>query len=243
MIQRNYDKLVGIVKAGLEEAFIKKAREAGALGLTVIPARGTVSNEMLNMLGLERRQYTVIEMLAPAEQTLMTIGTLAAQFQMEKPGHGIIFSIPAIRGKGVAAMFRLRDDYRQKMGLSPVPLPEIANSKKSEEISMLYEYELLHIIVKSGYADEAMDAAKAAGAQGGTIIHGRGIGIRENTKLFGVAIEPEKDILMVLVKQEESAAIMAAITEKVGLDKPGHGIAFAMPVGCTMGIAHAQQEK
>lgn len=239
MMQHNFDKIVAIVNAGQEEALIQKARTTGVLGCVAIPARGTVSNDMLDLLGLEDKQRCVVQMIARTGRTLQVMTTLSRHFQMGKAGHGIIFTLPLVRAKGINAMFHLRDEYRQKMGLAPLPLPTPPNDEQAEEESMQYEHELLHIIVKSGFADEAMEAAKAAGAQGGTIIHGRGIGIRENVKLFGVAIEPEKDILMVLVGQKEAGDVLTAITEKVGLDQPGQGIAFSVPVGRVMGIAHS----
>ncbi len=239
MNPRNFDTIMAVVNAGQEVNLIHKARSVGALGGSAVPARGTVSNEMLDMLGIEDKQRCVVQMIARSRETLSIMASLHEYFQMRNAGNGIIFTVPVPRSKGLKSLFRLRDEYRTKLGLAPLPFAAQNDEKKEpEEDEMDYAYEMLQIIVKSGFADEAMEAAKAAGAEGGTILHGRGIGIHENVKLFGVAIEPEKDILMILVKKEIAEIVMNAIAEKVGLNTPGRGIAFSMPVGHVMGIVH-----
>jgi nitrogen regulatory protein PII len=235
--------IFAIVNAGQEADLIGKARAAGALGCTALHARGTVSSDMLNMLGMENKERVVVQMISKASMTVSVMKTLAAHFQMAKAGHGIVFTVPMTRAKGVNAMFRLRDEHRVKSGLAPLPVsPTPKPAKHEAEEESMHQYELLHVIVKSGFADEAMDAAKAAGATGGTILHARGIGARESVKLFGVAIEPEKDVLMIVVKASLAEAVMLAVAEKVGLGQPGQGIAFTVPVNRVIGIAHHEPE-
>ena len=84
------------------------------------------------------------------------------------------------------------------------------------------KFELIVTIVNKGFAEDVVDAAKEAGAEGGTILKGRGTGIHENGKLFGMTIEPEKEIIL----------------SAVNLDKPHTGIAFVLDVEKTIGICH-----
>ena len=102
------------------------------------------------------------------------------------------------------------------------------------------DFDLIITIVNRGFASEVVSAAKEAGAEGGTIINGRGTGVHEQAKLFGITIEPEKEIILTFVDRSKTAGIIAAVTEAVGLDNPGKGVAFVLPVSQAIGICHLQ---
>lgn len=100
------------------------------------------------------------------------------------------------------------------------------------------QYDLIITIVNRGFADSAVEAAKLAGAQGGTIFYARGTGIHEVEKFFGITIQPEKEVILNLVKHELTKTIMHSIVEVAGLAKPGRGLSFALPVEDVLGIIH-----
>ncbi|TYQ14916.1 UNVERIFIED_CONTAM: hypothetical protein Cloal_1311 [Acetivibrio alkalicellulosi] len=102
------------------------------------------------------------------------------------------------------------------------------------------KFELIVTIVNKGFSCDVIDAAKKAGAEGGTIIHGRGTGINENAKLLGIPIEPEKEIILTLIDQEKSSKVLKSITDAVGLNTPGKGIAFVLEVDKVAGICHLE---
>ncbi|WP_045222237.1 P-II family nitrogen regulator [Desulfonatronum thioautotrophicum] len=99
-------------------------------------------------------------------------------------------------------------------------------------------FDLIVTIVNKGHSETVITASKEAGAEGGTIIPGRGTGIRENKKLWGIPIEPEKDIVLTIVPQENSDAILKAIVQASKLDKPGAGISFVLELKKVAGICH-----
>lgn len=99
-------------------------------------------------------------------------------------------------------------------------------------------YDLIITIVPKGKAETVVTAAREAGAEGGTIVYGRGTGIHERQRLFNIPIEPEKEIVLTLVPGEDSERVCQAISEATDLAKPGHGIAFVLDVKSVMGIAH-----
>lgn len=101
------------------------------------------------------------------------------------------------------------------------------------------KYDLIVTIINKGFAEEVVEASKKAGAQGGTIMRGRGTGIHETAKIFGIPIEPEKEIVLTLIDRTKTEQVMASITEALELEKPGKGIAFILDVGKTVGICHA----
>ena len=94
---------------------------------------------------------------------------------------------------------------------------------------------LIVTIVNKGYSDNVMIAARAAGARGGTVINARGTGNFETSELLGGAIEPSKEIVLILAENSMRANIMTAIYNEAGLDTRGMGISMAVPVDGALG--------
>ena len=101
---------------------------------------------------------------------------------------------------------------------------------------MNFEHEVIFCIVNAGFADAVMDAAKEYGARGGTVIHARGTANSEVEKRFEIAVQPEKEMVMILVPSQIKDDILHALYRAVGLKTPGQGIAFSMPVDAAVGI-------
>ena len=98
------------------------------------------------------------------------------------------------------------------------------------------EYQMVICIVNTGFSPIVMDAARNAGARGGTIIHGRGTANSKAEKLFQIVVQPDKEIVMIIVKSEIKDAVMSAVNENAGLDTEGQGIAFSLPIDRTIGL-------
>jgi nitrogen regulatory protein PII len=81
-----------------------------------------------------------------------------------------------------------------------------------------------------------MDVAREAGALGGTIINARGQGHQGAVKFFGISVEDEKEIILILSNKEKKAAIMRAVCETHGLNSNAQGIIFALPVDNVLGL-------
>ena len=97
---------------------------------------------------------------------------------------------------------------------------------------------LIVTIVRKGWGSTVLEASVAAGARGGTVLGGRGAGINEKEKIFGVSIEPEKEIVLTLVQSTRADAILDAIMQAAELNEVGRGIAFVLPVDKVVGVAH-----
>ncbi len=102
---------------------------------------------------------------------------------------------------------------------------------------MEYQHEVVLCIVNSGYSEAVMDAAKKVGARGGTIINARGTASKEAETFFHITIEPEKEIVMILVPSAIKEQVLKALYEEVGLDSAGQGIAFSLPVDGVVGLS------
>ena len=97
------------------------------------------------------------------------------------------------------------------------------------------KFVLLNVIADKGNVDLIMDAARDAGATGGTVIPAKGTGA-EIAKIFGVVISEEKELIYIVAKREERDAIMKAVMEKAGKDSDAHAIVFSIPVEKVIGI-------
>jgi nitrogen regulatory protein PII len=99
------------------------------------------------------------------------------------------------------------------------------------------DFVLVVTIVKKGWGDEVVKASRKAGAQGGTILFGRGTGIHENKSILGLMIEPEKEIVLTIVESDIADNILKSITEAVKLDEPGTGVGFIVSIEKVFGIS------
>lgn len=183
---------------------------------------GTVANDVLDYLGLESNEkavaYSVID-----ENSWGTIKSeLQKKLKIDAPGGGIAFITPlsSIGGKKALQYLLETDEY------------------KKEEESTLKETtrELIVVIAEHGHTDLIMNAARAAGAYGGTVIHAKGTGVAEAEKFLGVSIATEKEIIYIVTKTEQKNAIMQAIMRDAGLDSKAKSVVFSLPVTDTAGL-------
>ena len=97
--------------------------------------------------------------------------------------------------------------------------------------------EIILCIVNTGFADTVMSAAKEVGARGGTVIHARGTANKEAEEFFNITIQPDKEIVMILVPAEIKDGVLHAVYTHAGLKTEGQGIAFSMPVSSVVGLS------
>ena len=98
------------------------------------------------------------------------------------------------------------------------------------------KYELVICIVNAGYSQNVMEAARAAGARGGTVLRARGTANPEAEEFFNITIQPDKEVLMILIPADIKDEVIRAIYKEAGLAQEAQGIAFSMPVTHTTTI-------
>lgn len=101
---------------------------------------------------------------------------------------------------------------------------------------MSIKYEVVWCIINEGFSEAAMDAAREAGATGGTVLHASGTANAEAEKLFGITVQPRKEIVLILVDSKIKEAVLHNLYNAVGLGTAGQGIAFTLPVSNVVGI-------
>ena len=103
------------------------------------------------------------------------------------------------------------------------------------------KYELILCILNAGFSGDAMAAARSAGATGGTILKGRGVAGKQAEELFNISIQPEKEILMMIVTKEIKDDVLRALYYSAGMNTAGQGIAFSLPVERAIGLKDFEQ--
>ena len=92
------------------------------------------------------------------------------------------------------------------------------------------------MIANRGYIDLVMDAAREAGADGGTVLQAKGTGMEHAEKFMGVSLDAEKEMIFIVTRTEQKNSIMQAVMEKVGVESKAQAIVFSLPVTDTAGL-------
>ena len=108
---------------------------------------------------------------------------------------------------------------------------------------MRSDYELIIAIYQKGYTDTVMDAARSAGAGGGTTIRAKGTGAKTAEKFFGISLAEEKEIVFIVSDVNKKKDIMRAIMHEAGTNTPAHALVFSLPVSETAGFRFADTIK
>ena len=106
-----------------------------------------------------------------------------------------------------------------------------------------FKYEMIVCIVNTGFSDVVMSAAREYGAKGGTVFSARGTANQEAETFFKISIQPEKEVVLILVPAKLKDDILHALYGQVGLNTPGQGIALTMPVDSAGGLSAAEPPK
>ncbi|HHT49444.1 MAG TPA: P-II family nitrogen regulator [Firmicutes bacterium] len=205
-----------VVDYGQGSKILAHAKRSGVTGGTIFFGKGTVHNRLLEFLSLTEIRKEIVLMVAEKNVARQALFEINKEFSLAKPNHGIAFSIPVINFFGSHTFGD--QPFKENRGV-------IKNM-----------YNAVFVIVDKGKGEAVIDAAKEKGAKGGTIIHARGSGIHKSIKLFGMEIEPEKDIALILCEQQLTAGIVTHIRAELHIDQPGNGIIFTQRVEETYGL-------
>lgn len=183
---------------------------------------GTAANEILDYLGLESSEKAVTFSVLEEETWLAVKKQLQKKLKIDAPGGGIAFTVPlsSIGGKKTLQFLLEKQDYQ----------------KKEESTLQNTTHELVIVVAEQGYTELIMEAARSAGAHGGTVIHAKGTGMQAADKFMGVSLAIEKEMVFIVAKAEEKNSIMQAVMEKAGLNTKAKAITFSLPVTDTAGL-------
>ena len=209
--------IYAIVNYGIASRVLQKAKKIGVSGSTIFLGRGTVNNSLLKFLSLYDERKEILLMGTDQYTANYALEELNKNFRFDKPNHGIAFITSMCEMVGAWCC----------MG---------EHNKKQETGANKSMYQLIITIVNRGKAEDVVEAARAAGANGGTIINARGSGVNETSKLFNMEIEPEKEMVMIIAHKEIAKNVVSSIRKKLEIDQPNNGIVFIQDIKKAYGI-------
>ena len=231
---KNYKLIISIVKKGAARKAVHASKQCGAEGGTTLMAQGTGVHEKERFFGINMLpEKEVILTLVCNEDADEVLHSMCDSCNLRRPKHGIALVVDVAGVTGICHLCQFEGAVNEEERR-----PEMEDKKEKEP-----KHDLIVTIVNKGDSETVLEASKKAGARGGTLLFGRGTGIHEQAKLFGITIEPEKDIILTLIERDKTLRVLDAIVKEVDLDKPGKGIAFILKVDKVTGISEIDQLK
>lgn len=217
--------MITITDRSRRETFVRWYQSQGIPLVLSAHGYGTATTEILDYLGLEATEKAVLFCVGARSPKL--VRRAAKDLWLDIPGRGILMTVPISSIGGVSVKEYL-----------------LQGQEAEESMENKQTHELLVVIAKQGYTDQVMNAARSAGATGGTVIHAKGAGTTDLAKkFFGVSIASEREMVFILTKQENRKEIMKAIMAQAGMKTAAEGMVFSMPVSDIAGLRQLDTEE
>ncbi len=215
--------LVAISTRRDREEFLSLFSRLGVSRTYSLPCRGTVLAGTRDLLGLEDTEKAVHFAPMPFNEACEVMDALTHEVGIDLPQKGIALLIPLNAVSGITAL-GLWGGGRQE------------DEMKGEPFPMETDKELIVIVCEGGHTEEVMQAARSAGAGGGTVLHAKGTGTEMAQKFYGMTLAEEKEMVLIVTKTEYKKRIMQAISDAAGPRTPARAVSFSLPVSHTAGL-------
>lgn len=185
-------------------------------------ATGTASGEVIHLLGLDSIEKEVIITTLTKKLADEMLIKMTHQLYLGTPDSGVAFTVQLSGGSAsILKLLQTLDDEKE--------------IEKDGEI-MENKYTMIMAFVDQGYSEEVMAAARPAGARGGTVFHSRHVGSQEAEHHWGIAVQEEREIVLIVAERDKKLEIMKAISESCGLQTEAHGFVISVPVDSVAGL-------
>lgn len=218
--------LITIIKRRDETVFAEFFKKNDINQSYSIPCNGTVKEVVLNTLGLEQTKKTAFFSITTKSSAKKIIKSLIRDMHIDLPDMGIAMFVPISSIGGITAAKKLLGD----------------NIPEKEEEKDMFEHEIIVAVAKKGHTDEVMNAARNAGAVGGTVLHAKGTVSPDAARFFNVSIADEKEVIFIVSTSAERNNIMRSIMEKAGSGTEAGAVVFSLPVTDIGGIKFYDKE-
>jgi nitrogen regulatory protein PII len=215
--------LVAITKREYEQDYLDFFRRYGVNSVISRLCNGTASESTLSLLGLEKTEKIMFNAMIREEKLGEIIKGLIVELDISSAGNGLAVVMPVNSVGGSSSL-------KHMVGEAPLEKKERENMNVAES-----KVVMIITIVDKGNTEIVMDAARSAGAGGGTVVRAKGTGA-EIAKFFGVSISEEKEMIYIVARRDSRDAIMKAIMEKAGSNTDAHGVIFSLPVDSVVGL-------
>ncbi|MDR1636097.1 MAG: hypothetical protein LBR93_02040 [Treponema sp.] len=188
---------------------------------------GTASSEVLDLLGIGASDKAVVICLEQEIMAPVLMREVRKKIGRRNPGAGIAFTVP-LSGINTPILHVFKESITKNEKITLEGGPAMSGEIKND---------LIIAIINQGYSDDFMTAAREAGATGGTVLSARGLASSGPVKFFGVSVQDEKEIVIVLSSREKKVPIMQAVSLACGITTKAGGIVFSLPVDQVMGLS------
>ena len=215
--------LIVITKREYAENYIDFFHRHGVNRIISSLCNGTASENTLNIMGIEKTEKVMFQTMVRDEIYNEIKSGLIMEMDISAIGNGVAVFVPidSIGGSSSLKYF---------VGEKPLEKKESGNMENVDS-----KIVMIITVVDKGNTEIVMDAARTAGASGGTVVRAKGTGA-EIAKFFGVSISEEKELVYIVASRESRDAIMKAIMEKAGTNTNAHGVIFTLPVDSVAGL-------
>ena len=218
--------LITIVRRNDATEYDEFYRSEGVDVVYTTSCNGTAHAKTLNLLGIERTDKSMLFSTVTSDTLAKLKRLLTTKMKIDLPDRGVAMAVP-LSGVGGSRTLEYFTSG-QKM----------SENNTTEDNEMQSSHELIVAIYERGYTDLVMDAAREAGAGGGTTINAKGTAAGAQ-KFFGLSLAVEKEIVFIVSEIGKKKDIMKAIMQKAGVDSKAHAIVFSLPVSETAGFRFA----
>ena len=184
-------------------------------------AVGTASSEMMDILGLGSPEKSVLAAITEKQAADNILKRLHKELKLGSVNSGIAFTAPL---NGVSS-FLLRIS-----GSTPT------EERKDNDTMSESNYTMIAAIVNPGFSENVMNAARGAGAGGGSVLHSRRISDEKNISFWGLSVQEEKEIVLIVAKGDSKLPIMQAIGKECGIQTDAGGMVLSLPIESVIGL-------
>ncbi len=185
---------------------------------------GTASSEMMDILGLGSADKSVLLGIMPKPYADKMLTRLRRELKLGALNSGIAFTLPMT---GLSKILLRMNE----------PLISEEETERKDERSMAdNKFVMIVATVDQGYSEQVMNAARASGAGGGTVLKGRQVGDKKAMSEFGLSVQEEKDVVLIVARVEQKLDIMQAISQECGMHSEAKGTVLSFPIDQVIGI-------
>ena len=217
--------LMFIVEWNIFQIIFSAFEEEKVLVYFIQKGRGTATSEVIDLLGIGSADKAVITCIEQPVKIPELLKNIRKKLGANRQGAGIALSIP----------------------LSAINSPILQAFKLVEEIQTGnrrgsgFPHTLIYSVINRGFSDDFMNTARKAGASGGTIINARGRVHEGAVKFFGIVVQEEREVVLMLTGKDKKDAILKAVSEAHGLNSKAQGLILALPVDKAMSLSFVQE--
>lgn len=190
-------------------------------------AVGTASSEMIDVLGLGSPERCVLITFLPGAFANEMLRKLKRELKLSTVNSGIAFTLALSGANNLLVRMTEQLDCNEQ--------------RKVETKMNDIKHYMIIAVVNQGYSENVMEAARAAGARGGTVVPSRCIG-NEQATVWGISLQEEKDMVLIVANHENKLGIMKEISEKCGIHSQAKGMVVSLPIDTALGLSDQDDE-